>query len=220
MGMLALKEGWDQGQKVQKGVLSGDYADKISSGWDKFSGGVSDKYNQAGAAMSRLPIYASDLASGSSTLTGMGQLPAQGMDLYGGTTGARWDLLSGAQPANSGISGFSVQSAPMFEAGNMIPGGSEMLGASHNFAMPVDQLALEGSTTLGVGGQAAEIGDAGAGLQGGGSTPYLAYANIAKDLLTGEGGDKITGDPYADAALRTGAAYLTFGLSEIPYAFF
>jgi hypothetical protein len=48
----------------------------------------------------------------------------------------------------------------------------------------------------------------------------MAYANIGKDLIMGgPGSEKITGSTAGDAAIRAAAAYFTFGLSEIPYAF-
>ena len=69
---------------------------------------------------------------------------------------------------------------------------------------------------------------AGSGLQGADAAttgasgqPWMAYANIAKDLFVGgEGAEKITGSVAGDAAIRAAAAYFTFGLSEIPYALF
>jgi hypothetical protein len=62
---------------------------------------------------------------------------------------------------------------------------------------------------------------AGSGLQGGGGQPWLAYANIGKDLIMGgPGSEKITGSTAGDAAIRGMAAYFTAGLSEIPYALF
>jgi hypothetical protein len=61
----------------------------------------------------------------------------------------------------------------------------------------------------------------GTGLQSGGGHPWMAYANIGKDLIMGgPGSEKITGSTAGDAAIRAAAAYFTFGLSEIPYALF
>lgn len=91
-----------------------------------------------------------------------------------------------------------------------------------------------GSTGIGFGGGSTPFGTAGAkgieagtstatsGLQGGGGgTPWMAYANIGKDLIMGgPGSEKITGSTAGDAAIRAAAAYFTFGLSEIPYALF
>ena len=57
---------------------------------------------------------------------------------------------------------------------------------------------------------------AGSGLQGSGSlAKALPYLNIGKDLIMGD--DAITGSSAGDAALRTTAAYLTGGLSELGY---
>lgn len=91
-----------------------------------------------------------------------------------------------------------------------------------------------GSAGIGFGGGSTPFGTAGAkgieagtstatsGLQGGGGgTPWMAYANIGKDLIMGgPGSEKITGSTAGDAAIRAAAAYFTFGLSEIPYALF
>ncbi len=54
------------------------------------------------------------------------------------------------------------------------------------------------------------------GMDGGG-TPWLSYANIAKDLAMGS--DKLTGNEWGDAAIRVPLAYATGGLSELGYAF-
>ncbi len=211
LSMLAMKEGWDQGQKVRKGILDGTYEDK----WDKFTGNVADRYDKAVTGLS-------DVFSGSKTLTGIDQLPAQGMDLYGGTTGARWDMLANtAQPMDAGVLGFNVQSAPVFDAtGNMIPTGSEVMGSAHNFAMPIDQAKYAGSTMIGgdavTGMETTKIGDTTMGMEGG-SQPWLSYANIAKDLAMGS--DKLTGNQWGDAAIRVPLAYATGGLSELGYAF-
>jgi hypothetical protein len=148
--MLALKEGWDQGQQIQEGITSGAYADKFKKAWD-YAGDVSNTVTTG----------LNDFMTGTNTLTDISQLPAQGMDLYGGTTGARWDLLGGPTPMNAGVSGFSgnfgghtITSAP----------GESIIGSTSNFAMPVDQFALEGSTQLTVdpmtGLQTSTIGDA------------------------------------------------------------
>jgi len=78
--------------------------------------------------------------------------------------------------------------------------------------------SLSGTSTA--GGEAVS-GMQGADAAGGGGHPYLAYANIGKDLfMGGPQSEKITGSTAGDAALRAVAAYYTAGLSEIPYAFF
>jgi len=93
-------------------------------------------------------------------------------------------------------------------AGLSFGGGSAPFGSSLNAGGAATGSVQAGTST------------AGSGLQSGGGHPYMAYANIAKDLfMGGPGSEKITGSTAGDAVIRAAAAYYTFGLSEIPYAF-
>ena len=134
------------------------------------------------------------------------------------------NLLSGAG-SGSGLQGLGHLGS--FSGGEGIQGLGHLSGGSAG--------GLQGgSAGIGFGGGSTPFGTAGAkgieagtstatsGLQGGGGgTPWMAYANIGKDLIMGgPGSEKITGSTAGDAAIRAAAAYFTFGLSEIPYALF
>ena len=96
----------------------------------------------------------------------------------------------------------------MGDSGSITSLGGDTVGASSAYSGG-DATGLLGDST---GGTESVAGMDGAG----GGTPWLSYANIAKDLAMGE--DKLTGDPYADAAMRAAAAYATGGWSELVYA--
>jgi|SaaInlV_135m_DNA_3_1039749.scaffolds.fasta_scaffold01590_5 hypothetical protein len=166
------------------------------------------------------------LAAQNATKAGqMSQLTAPG-SFGGGGMGASSNLLSGAG-AGSGLQGLghlgsfgggaegiqglghlSLTGTGGFEGG--FGGGSAPFGSSLNAGGTPTGSIQAGSSTA----------DAASGLQGGGGQPWLAYANIGKDLIMGgPGSEKITGSTAGDAAIRAAAAYFTFGLSEIPYAF-
>ena len=116
--------------------------------------------------------------------------------------------------------------------GGAFPGSeySSLLGAgglpsqAGNIYAPIGTFGTTGGATIGqgggsLGGTSALGGEAAAGGAGGGH-PWMAYANIGKDLIMGgPGSEKITGNTYGDAVLRGAAAYYTMGLSEIPYMF-
>jgi len=126
-------------------------------------------------------------------------------------------------------------------AGNMSSGGSGasnlrglLGGGTHasqlgNVYAPAGTFGTTGGSVLhqgggSLGGTSAAGGEAVAGADaaasGASGQPWMAYANIAKDLIVGgPGSEKITGSTAGDAAIRAAAAYFTFGLSEIPYAF-
>jgi len=126
-------------------------------------------------------------------------------------------------------------------AGNMSSGGSGasnlsglLGGGTHasqlgNVYAPAGSFGTTGGSVLhqgggSLGGTSAAGGEAVAGADaasGASGQPWMAYANIAKDLFVGgPGSEKITGSTAGDAAIRAAAAYFTFGLSEIPYALF
>jgi len=119
-------------------------------------------------------------------------------------------MLSGATGATGVGTGATAGS-------NLLGGGSSAFAganAAGNTATAVNA-ATQGAEAV------SATAEAGSGLQGAsGGQPWLAYANIAKDLIVGgPGSEKITGSTAGDAAIRAAAAYFTFGLSEIPYAF-
>jgi len=89
--------------------------------------------------------------------------------------------------------------------------GGEFVGADSSF-IGGDAGGLLGDST----GAAAD--GATTGLQGSGATlsQAMPYLNIGKDLIMGS--DNLTGNQFGDAALRTGLAYGTGGLSELGYA--
>ena len=156
-----------------------------------------------------------NIAAQAATRAGeMAQLTAPG-SFAGGGMGASSNLLSGAG-AGSGLQGLGHLGS--FGGGAEGIQGLGHLGDVGSFG--------GGSTPFGTLNQAgtgieAGTSTAGSGLQGGGGQPWLAYANIGKDLIMGgPGSEKITGSTAGDAAIRAAAAYFTFGLSEIPYAFF
>ena len=109
-----------------------------------------------------------------------------------------------------------------FSGGTGVGAGSGAGGAGLSFgggSTPFGSSLNAGGTAT--GSVQAGTSTAGAGLQSSGGQPWLAYANIGKDLIMGgPGSEKITGNTYGDAAIRAAAAYFTFGLSEIPYALF
>ena len=110
---------------------------------------------------------------------------------------------SGASDAVGSLSGIT----------SGIPAGTDVSFGAGNFGTSVD---AAGNLSGGVDPSAPATG-----LQGGTGQPWMAYANIAKDLFVGgPGSEKITGSTAGDAAIRAAAAYYTFGLSEIPYALF
>tara|TARA_R110000824_G_scaffold385690_1_gene579988 strand:- start:105 stop:572 length:468 start_codon:yes stop_codon:yes gene_type:complete len=138
-------------------------------------------------------------------------------------------------------SGGNVENLLDVNAGNMSSGGSGasnlsgLLGSgTHasqlgNVYAPAGTFGTTGGSVLhqgggSLGGTSAAGGEAVAGADaasGASGQPWMAYANIAKDLFVGgPGSEKITGSTAGDAAIRAAAAYFTFGLSEIPYALF
>ena len=70
---------------------------------------------------------------------------------------------------------------------------------------------------VGQGTAGADAGSASSSASGG--QPWLAYANIGKDLFDDDNPDsqKITGNTYSDAVARAVMAYYTAGLSELFY---
>ena len=213
-GMLAMKEGWDQGQKVRRGVLDGTYEDK----WDKFTGNVADKYDQVTTGLS-------NALTGGDALTQAEMINRATNDVMGGSALQRWDLgTQTSAPMYGGLSSDVLTPATFDDALMGVQGPTSV---QHSFNMPIDQAHLKGGTMLGGGTEVADgmfsgfettkVGDTVTGMDAaGGGTPWLSYANIAKDLAMGS--DKLTGNEWGDAAIRAPLAYATGGLSELVYA--
>jgi hypothetical protein len=143
----------------------------------------------------------------------------QGLNFGAGADSlASSNLLSGAG-SGSGLQGLGHLGS--FSGGEGIQGLGHLSGGSAGGLPSFGG----GSTPFGIpGAEGIEAGTSTAtsGLQGGGGgTPWMAYANIGKDLIMGgPGSEKITGSTAGDAAIRAAAAYFTFGLSEVAYGLF
>ena len=155
------------------------------------------------------------LGTGMSTFNPPPQLASK-MSSLGSLSGAS----AGASSAGSNLLGGSAGWAGGIPAGTDVSFG---LG-SQGFGSTLDASgAATGSIQAGSSSGSAVSGMQGAdaATTGASGQPWMAYANIAKDLFVGgPGSEKITGSTAGDAAIRAAAAYFTFGLSEIPYALF
>ena len=175
---------------------------------------------------------------------GEGMTFLQGPRISGMPTSAATGMSSLNAPMNAAASfgqGLGSEAALSNLFSGAGAGGMQGLGHLGSFGGGAEGIQglghLSGTGAGGFGGGSAPFGtlnqagtgieagtstaDAASGLQGGGGQPWLAYANIGKDLfMGGPQSEKITGSTAGDAALRAAAAYYTFGLSEIPYAFF
>ena len=142
------------------------------------------------------------VGAGSGFGSGLGATAGSSSLFSGGASG-----MQGLGHLGSFSGGEGIQGLGHLSGGSA--GGLPSFGGSFGSVDPVS-----GSLSGGV--------DPTSGLQGGGGgTPWMAYANIGKDLIMGgPGSEKITGSTAGDAAIRAAAAYFTFGLSEIPYALF
>jgi hypothetical protein len=126
-----------------------------------------------------------------------------------------------ASTFGSGLMGGSEASDAVGSLGGWTDGISA--GTDVGFGVGPDSLGSVDAAGKLSGGKEALTGMKGAdaATTGASGQPWMAYANIAKDLFVGgPGSEKITGSTAGDAVLRAGAAYFTFGLSEIPYALF
>jgi hypothetical protein len=145
-----------------------------------------------------------------------------------GAGGSAPNLLNSGSNLSSGGMGWSF---PGGGPSSLLSSGTHASQAANIYA-PAGSFGTTGGSTIGagggsLGGTSAAGGEAVSGMQGADAAasgasgqPWLAYANIAKDLIVGgPGSEKITGSTAGDAAIRAAAAYFTFGLSEIPYAF-
>ena len=164
----------------------------------------------------------------------------EGFGKIGDAGGRAWDWLGDAwsgSPVGEATSGFQMptffgdtpatQTTPMLAPqqlptdfsmvdGNITSLGGELVGADSTFAGGGTGEVFQGSE--GMGSLGADP-SSGSGLQGSGSlAKAMPYLNIGKALIMGD--DAITGSSAGDAALRTGAAYLTGGLSELGYGLY
>ena len=163
----------------------------------------SDMYSRGQDAFTGL----GNMFGNSSTLTNAGSNQLmQSSDMsnfFGGDTASRYAMPSGANGS-------------LFREGG---------NAAFNFGGQTGATGLDAGMSEAMMGNPEIMGEGLSGLDstttgGAGSTPYLAYGNIALDVVDGgPQGQKITGNSYGDAALRVGAAYLTGGVSEFIYAF-
>ena len=137
---------------------------------------------------------------------GAGGWGGQGMITQGGNIGQGGFLQSGiGQGMGNAVSASSV--------GSNIPYGS---GSAFQGANAANTASTAAKASSGLQGA-----DAASGASGASGQPWLAYANIAKDLFVGgPGSEKITGSTAGDAVIRAAAAYYTFGMSEIAYGLF
>ena len=222
-----------------------EYFGKVGNRWDEATEGAKNLFGgstpQPGfGPAARVPAAGGGGIFGSSTTPtspptgsygvagGMGSLTSP-MDA---STQAmqKWNLggdvanISGLQmPTQQGILGIGATGG-MSGVGTGATAGSNLLGGSSS-AFAGANAAGNTATAVNAATQGAEAAstaaEAGSGLQGAsGGQPWLAYANIGKDLITGgPGSEKITGNTAGDAIIRAAATYFTFGLSEIPYAF-
>ena len=154
------------------------------------------------------------LGTGMSTFNAPPQLAK--MSSLGSLSGAG----AGASSAGSSLLGGSAG-----WAGGIPAGVGEGFGlGSQGFGSSLDASgAATGSIQAGSSSGSAVSGMQGAdaATTGASGQPWMAYANIGKDLIMGgPGAEKITGSVAGDAIIRGAAAYFTFGLSEIPYALF
>ena len=134
---------------------------------------------------------------------GAGGWGGQGMITQGGNIGQGGFLQSGiGQGMGDAVSASSV--------GSNIPYGS---GSAFQGANAANTASTAAKASSGLQGA-----DAASGASGASGQPWLAYANIAKDLFVGgPGSEKITGSTAGDAVIRAAAAYYTFGVSELFY---
>jgi hypothetical protein len=152
--------------------------------------------------------YSNTPASGSLSQGGVSSVPPVGMGTttpinYGIQGGSTWaDAISKTGAEGSTLLGDSVGIGSAFSGGDV-----GMLADGSNLA--------QGGTVLGEGAQAADATTT--GMQASSSTVSQAipYLKIGYDLT--QGSDKLTGDPYGDAAARTAAALATGGWSELLY---
>jgi hypothetical protein len=159
------------------------------------SAGAGGSYGTGMSTFNAPPELASKMSS-------LGSLSGAGAGAGAGASSAGSSLLSGSGGWTDGISA----------------GTDLSFGAGPDSLGSYDAVAgkLSGGKEALTGMKGADAATTGASGQ-----PWMAYANIAKDLFVGgPGSEKITGSTAGDAAIRAAAAYYTFGLSEIPYALF
>jgi hypothetical protein len=161
--------------------------------------------------------YTNTPASGSLVQGGVSSAPPIGMGTttplnYGIQGGSTWaDAIAKTGAKGSTLMGDTIGAGSMFAGGDV-----GMLADGSNIA--------QGGAVLGESAQAAEAGAevaqaadvANTGMQTSSTlSQAMPYLKIGYDLT--QGSDKLTGDPYGDAAARTAAAIATGGWSELFY---
>jgi len=191
------------------GIAEGKLKKSISAYGDK----VSERFMSTGkdvrTATTGLKNWLTDTTSiTDAQMVGATNIPASNVGT--GLTTSPWPGSLGTTAGAGGTfmtpHGVSPAEGMMWADGSMVGGGAP---ASMNTAQSAQALqGLDTATTAGA--------EAAAGTSG---QPWLAYAKIGYDVLSGEGGDKLTGSVAADTVMRGVAAYYTFGLSELAYGF-
>jgi hypothetical protein len=181
---------------------------------------VSDINKQSGGPLS---TQAQFKTYGPNTMLNNNMSPPPGLEqeLASGGQNVENLLDVGAGNMSSGGSGASNLSS-LLGSGTHASQAGNIFAPAGSFGTTGGSVLHQGGGSLGgtsaAGGEAVAGADAASGASG---QPWMAYANIAKDLFVGgPGSEKITGSTAGDAAIRAAAAYFTFGLSEIPYALF
>ena len=205
-------DAYQQGKAANKtltGIFDGTLEKNISAYGDK----VSERFMSTGkdvrTATTGLKNWLTDTTSMTDAqMVGGTSIPASTVGT--GLTTSPWPGSLGTTAGAGGTfmtpHGVSPAEGMMWADGSMVGGGAP---ASMNTAQSAQALqGLDTATTKGA--------EAAAGTSG---QPWLAYAKIGYDVLSGEGGDKLTGSVAADTVMRGVAAYYTFGLSELAYGF-
>lgn len=205
-------DAYQQGKAANKtltGIFDGTLEKNISAYGDK----VSERFMSTGkdvrTATTGLKNWLTDTTSMTDAqMVGGTSIPASNVGT--GLTTSPWPGSLGTTAGAGGTfmtpHGVSPAEGMMWADGSMVGGGAP---ASMNTAQSAQALqGLDTATTKGA--------EAAAGTSG---QPWLAYAKIGYDVLSGEGGDKLTGSVAADTVMRGVAAYYTFGLSELAYGF-
>ena len=141
-----------------------------------------------------------------------GAVPEAGTGIGNMLTPSEFSALNTGFP-QTGIAQGMGDAVSASSVGSNIPYGS---GSAFQGANAANTASTAAKASSGLQGA-----DAASGASGASGQPWLAYANIAKDLFVGgPGSEKITGSTAGDAVIRAAAAYYTFGMSEIAYGLF
>jgi len=184
--------------KLEKNIA--DYFTGVGKKWDDLGERTQSAYAglvggvDKAAALNQVTGYATGLPSNAGV-----PFELQPYASAGGATGAQVGGVVGGVQGSLPPTGMQPlsSSAKMFQAGNV----GELGTAQESLSQ------LNSATTSGAEAASSNMG------------AYLAYAKIGYDVLSGEGGDKVTGSVFADTVIRGTAAYFTAGMSELLYGF-